>query len=68
MTLLHRILRIRATPKADQHLERLSAATDQELLQRRQDLRQKVQKLESGGRVMETMAGAMGMMRGLDRG
>ena len=68
MNLLHRIFRISPAPQPDPDLEQLSVAADKELLARRQDLRQKLQKLESGTRVMGTMSGAMGMIRGLERG
>lgn len=69
--MLHRIFRIKpasVSEQIDPEQERLSEAADKTLLAHRQGLRQTVQKLESGTRVMRTMSGAMGMMRGLEGG
>lgn len=75
MSILHRILGIPAPAKStalDQSTaERLDRA--EEVLQReRQELRQKIQKVQSGtrqsARVLDSMAGAMMMVRGHESG
>lgn len=68
MSVLHRIFKISPAPERDPDLDRLSAAADEKLQAQRQDFQQTLQKLESGTRVMRTMSGAMGMMRGLEGG